>query len=107
MSKTPAKISAPAQPWWPAVLALLAVGGLHLALPESLTIGPSWLLLAIIAVLIVPVVIARLRGSFALNQALGFLVLAVVTGFMTWSLVLLVRSQKIFGLDLMRDQGAD
>ena len=80
------------QPVWPAVLAVLSVGGLHMALPESLTIGPSWLLLAVIAALIVPVTIARLRGSFVLNQTLGFLMLGVVTAFMLWSLVLLVRA---------------
>jgi hypothetical protein len=31
------------------------VGGLHLALPEPLTFGPSWLLLAVVSVLLVPV----------------------------------------------------
>ena len=74
------------------MLALVGVGGLHLALPESLTIGPDWLLLAIVAVLMVPIILARIRGSFKLNQVLGFILLAVVTGFMLWSLGLLVRS---------------
>ncbi len=81
-----------AQPVWPAAVAVLAVGGLHLALPEALTFGPSWLLLAAVAVLLVPVLIARMRGSFDLNQKLGYFLLAVVTGAMLWSLGLLVWS---------------
>jgi hypothetical protein len=81
-----------AQPVWPAILAVFSVGCLHLALPEPLTFGPSWLLLALIALLLVPVTIARLRGSFALNQWLGFLLLTVITAFMLWSLAFLVRA---------------
>jgi hypothetical protein len=74
------------------VVAILAVGGLYLALPESLTIGPSWLLLALSSVLVVPVLIARLRGSFVLNQVLGYILLGIVTAFMLWSLTALVHS---------------
>jgi hypothetical protein len=80
------------QPVWPAGLAVLAAGGLHLALPDSLTIGPPWLLLAIVAGLLIPVIAAKMTGSFALNQTLGYVLLGVVTGFMVWSLSELVRS---------------
>ncbi|MGC2398857.1 MAG: hypothetical protein WA510_03710, partial [Acidobacteriaceae bacterium] len=82
----------PAEPAWPAAVAVLAVGGLHLSLPEPLTFGPSWLLLAVVAVLLVPVLVARARGSYDLNQKLGFLLLGVVTAAMLWSVSLLVRS---------------
>jgi hypothetical protein len=81
-----------AEPPWPAALAVLAVGGLHLSLPEPLTFGPSWLLLVVVAVLLVPVLIARLRGSYTLNQRLGYVLLGVVTAAMLWSLYLLVRA---------------
>jgi hypothetical protein len=91
-AKPPVKHSARAQPVWPAVIAVLAVGGLHLALPEPLTFGPSWLLLAVVAVLLVPVLVARMRGSFDLNQKLGYVLLGVVTAAMLWSLTLLVWS---------------
>jgi hypothetical protein len=87
MTRDPAR-----QPAWPAIIAILAVGGLHLSLPESLTMGPSWLLLAVISVLMVPVVIARMRGSFVLNQVLGYITLGIVTAAVLWSLTLLVRS---------------
>jgi hypothetical protein len=92
MTPPPAKPLKPPQPRWPAAVAVLAVGGLYLALPEPLTFGPSWLLLVVVAVLLVPVWIARLRGSFVLNQVLGYILLGVVTAAMLWSLFLLVRS---------------
>ncbi len=91
-TKPQGKQTTVAQPVWPAVVAVLAVDGLHLALPEALTFGPSWLLLAVVAVLLVPVLIARMRGSFDLNQKLGYVLLAVVPGAMLWSLALLVWS---------------
>jgi hypothetical protein len=85
------------------------VGGLHLSLPEPLTFGPSWLLLAVVSVLLVPVLIARLRGSFALNQVLGYILLGVVTAAMLWSLFLLVRSlpgHQLAPLSLLRSAAA-
>jgi len=91
-TKPQEKQTAAAQPVWPAVVAVLAVGGLHLALPEVLTFGPSWLLLALVAVLLVPVLIARMRGSWELNQRLGYFLLAVVTAAMLWSVALLIWS---------------
>jgi hypothetical protein len=35
-----------AEPRWPALLALLAIGGIVMALPASLTLGPRWFVLA-------------------------------------------------------------
>jgi len=80
------------EPRWPAALALLAVGGLRLALPESLSIGPDWLLLAVIVLLMVPVEIARRAGQSYLSRVFGFIALSVVTLDMVWSLGLLVAA---------------
>jgi hypothetical protein len=89
---TQASRKKPAQPVWPAVVAVLAVGGLNLSLPEPLTFGPSWLLLAVVTVILIPVLVARMRGSFELNQKLGYVLLWVVTAALVWSVYLLVLS---------------
>lgn len=41
--------AADAEPRWPALVAALAIGGLNYALPEPLTVGPGWLVLALVA----------------------------------------------------------
>ena len=100
--------SAP-EPRWPAVLALLAIGGLQLALPESLSVGPSWLLLVILTVLLIPTVWAHRIGSLRANLMLGYLVTSIVTIDVIWSLGLLVAglpSHKQTPGDLLRSAAA-
>jgi hypothetical protein len=80
------------EPRWPAMLALIAVGGLRFALPRSLAVGPDWLVLVVVVALIVPTVVARMRGHHTLNQVLGYLTTSVVTLDMSWSLLLLIRA---------------
>src|ERR1700691_2659337 len=80
------------EPRWPVMLALLAVGGLRLSLPESLSAGPDWLILAVIGVLLVPATWARQRGKDNLNKFLGHLLSSIVTADMIWSLGLLVAA---------------
>ena len=78
------------EPRWPAIVALLAVGGLYLALPRSLAVGPRWLQFAVVAVLLIPTVISHRIGHHHINRIFGHAVAAVVTLFMIWSLGLLV-----------------
>ena len=80
------------EPRWPAMLALLAVGGLRLALPNFLSAGPGWLVLVIVVVLLIPTVLARRHGNHTLNQVLGYLITSVITLDMTWSLCLLIAA---------------
>ncbi|WP_263376429.1 hypothetical protein [Granulicella aggregans] len=80
------------EPRWPALLALIAIGGLRLALPDFLAIGPGWLVLAVIGILIVPTVIARRMSNHNMNQALGYVTNAIITLDMAWSLWLLVAA---------------
>jgi hypothetical protein len=97
------------EPRWPAMIALLAVGGLRLALPESLSAGPGWLLLIIVGLLMVPTVWARSRGLHDLNQILGYVLTSAVTIDMVWSLCLLVSalpSHKQTPQDLLRSASA-
>ena len=80
------------EPRWPGALALLAVGGLRLALPETLSVGPDWLMLAIIAALLVPTEIARRAGRPYISRILGYVATGVVTLDMVWSLGLLIAA---------------
>jgi hypothetical protein len=81
-----------AEPRWPAALAALAVGGLYLSLPEALTLGPDWLLLLLIALLLVPIAVSRRSGLFRVSKTLGYVVLVILTAGLILSLSLLVRS---------------
>jgi hypothetical protein len=86
------------------MLALLAIGGLRLALPESLSLGPAWLLILVVAILLVPTTLARRAGNDKLNQTLGYLLVTLVTADMIWSLYLLVAAlpaHKILPGDLL------
>src|SRR5581483_11512289 len=89
---TPADHHPDPEPRWPAMAALLAAGGLRIALPQSLSFGPAWLLLAIIVVLSIPTIVAHYRGMSSLNRMFGYLMSAVVTADMIWSLGLLIAA---------------
>jgi hypothetical protein len=105
MTETPKHL----EPRWPAMLALLAVGGLRLALPESLSAGPAWLLIAVVAVLMIPTVWARYRKMDLLNKILGYVLTSIVTLDMVWSLYLLIAalpSKKEAPQDLLRSAAA-
>ncbi len=78
------------EPRWPAAAAVAAVGFLNMILPERLSAGPFWLLMAIVAVLLVPVILTHHTGRQRMNQVLGYVLLAVVTAFLIYSLVELV-----------------
>jgi hypothetical protein len=78
------------EPRLPVIIALLAVGGIYTALPSALIIGPPWLLLAVVGVLLVPTLISLRLGHHHLNRILGFLVSAVITCALILSLVLLI-----------------
>ncbi|MGB8832614.1 MAG: hypothetical protein WCC95_10725, partial [Candidatus Sulfotelmatobacter sp.] len=80
------------EPRWPVMLALLAVGGLRLSLPESLSAGPDWLLIVVVGLLLIPTTWARQRGKDELNKFLGYLLSSIVTVDMIWSLGLLVAA---------------
>ena len=56
------------EPRWPAFLAMLSAAGVFWALPEPLSLGPGWLLLAVILVLMIPIVITNSRGYFKITD---------------------------------------
>jgi hypothetical protein len=64
---------------WPGVLALLGLGVVYLLLPDRYTVGPSWLVLAVVAALLVPMGVARLRGRHEIARWLALTSVGVVT----------------------------
>ncbi len=78
------------EPRWPAVIAILAVGGLNVALPSALTMGPRWLFPFLVLVLLIPTVVSHHTGRHRLNTVFGFLVDALLTVGLIISVVLLV-----------------
>jgi hypothetical protein len=78
------------EPRWPAVIAILAVGGLYLALPDSLTLGPNWLFPSLVLALLIPTNISYHTGRHRLNAILGFAVDGVLTVGLIISVTLLV-----------------
>lgn len=97
------------EPRWPAVVALFAVGGLRSALPQPLSFGPSWLVIAIVLIMIVPIVWARRVNNHTANEALGYVLNGIVTLDMLWSLGLLVvalPAHRETPLELLRSAAA-
>ena len=78
---------------FPALVTLLAVGGLYAALPFALVGGGErWILLCVVGALLVPTIIARFRGRHSINQTLGYILNGVVTVALIWSVALLVKA---------------
>jgi len=91
MSDSAEKIDKP-EPRWQALLALLAIGGIYLALPPWFIVGPTWLLPSLIAVLLVPTVMTHRMGRHSLNHALGIVINAITTLALIGSVILLVTT---------------
>jgi uncharacterized membrane protein len=79
-----------AEPRWPAFIAVLAVGGLYMALPDALTLGPRWLFPSLILSLLFPTVVSHHTGRHRLNTIFAFLVAALLTIGLTASVILLI-----------------
>ncbi|MDB6094519.1 MAG: hypothetical protein JWM32_2081 [Verrucomicrobia bacterium] len=75
---------------WEPMFALLAAAAISFALPESLSVGPSWLLLVLVLLLLIPTIISHQVGEHSWNHFFGIVANAVVTAGLGGSLVLLV-----------------
>lgn len=80
------------EPRWQALLALLAVGGIYLALPKELIVGPDWLLPVTIAISLAPSIVAHRLGRHSFNHVLGIVNNAIITGALAGSVGLLVST---------------
>jgi uncharacterized membrane protein len=80
------------EPRWQAVIAVVATGGLYVALPDSLTVGPSWWFPVVVGVLLVATIATHRARHHHIDRVLGFVVTSLITIQMIVSVVLLVRA---------------
>jgi hypothetical protein len=80
------------EPRWLALIAVLATGLVYAALPSSLSVGPHWLLLAVIAPVSVSALISHRVGHHTADKMMGYAASGILTIAMTWSLGLLVAA---------------
>ena len=78
------------EPRWPAIIAVLAVGGLYTALPNELIAGPRWLFPSVVLALLIPSIVSHHTGKQRLNTIFGFTVDGVLTAGLIISVILLV-----------------
>jgi len=78
------------EPRWQALIAVIAVAGLYVALPSSLTLGPTWLLPALVIVFVVPLLVLHRAGRHQLDTILGFALTTILTLEMIGSVALLI-----------------
>ncbi|MGA2902998.1 MAG: hypothetical protein ABSD98_04150 [Candidatus Korobacteraceae bacterium] len=85
------------EPRWPAFVAMLAAGLIYVALPERFSVGPHWLLFAVIFVLLGPIIFSYRLGRYSITRTLTFAALGAITLALAGSLGLLIQglpSQK-------------
>jgi hypothetical protein len=70
---------------------MLAAAGVYWALPKPLSVGPSWLLLVTIVLLLIPIAISARRGDHGVTRALTLVANSLITIAMIASLILLVQ----------------
>lgn len=80
------------EPRWPAVIAVLAVGGIYVAIPDYLSLGPRWLLLVVMIVLTIPILAMHRAGLATQARWLGIFSNFILTLDLIWSVVLLVQA---------------
>jgi hypothetical protein len=80
------------EPRWLAVVAMLATGLVYAALPSNLSVGPRWLLLAVIAAVVVSALVSHRVGHHTADKVIGYVASGILTIAMIWSLGLLVAA---------------
>lgn len=78
------------EPRWPAIVAVLAVGGLYTALPMQLTVGPRWAFLIIVVAMLVPTIIMHAQKYHHMDRILGFGITVLVTLALIVSVIMLI-----------------
>lgn len=78
--------------WWPAAIAFLIVGLIYAVLPDSLTIGPPWVLLLVVVLGLAGSRAMRWRGMIHPRRYVVLAALGVVSIAVTASAVFLINS---------------
>ncbi len=94
------------EPRWPVLIAILCCGGLNWLLPESMSAGPGWVVVALAGVLGVTSMLTVNRNE-TLHLFFAYSTQAVVTVALAFAVSVLIRdvlSKKVMGPDLL--QGA-
>ena len=82
----------PKEPRWLAITAMLATGLVYAGLPSKLSVGPDWLLLAVMGAIVVSTVISHRVGYHGADKMIGYAASAILTLALIWSLGLLVAA---------------
>lgn len=75
---------------WTAAIALLAIASVRFALPESLEVGPRWLHVVVLVVLLLATIFTHRSHRESLNQKLAYTLATIILLFVVWSLILLI-----------------
>ncbi len=97
------------EPRWPALIATLAVGILFYAIPDTLTVGPRWLVFALVAIFMVPAVFSNRANLRKMNEIFAYVILSLITLALISSLGLLITRlplHKETPVELLRAAGA-
>jgi uncharacterized membrane protein len=96
------------RPRWPGATSLLVIGVVYAVLREDLRVAPSFLLLVLVAVLLVPLFYAQLRGRHHLSHLLGLALSTLATaavGTSVFLLVIFLSTQPVAPATALRDAG--
>jgi len=92
--------------WWPSALVLLVLGLTYSLLSDRLTVGPPWLVGAIVVAAVALISLMRWRGLVAARRNVALAMLLVVTLAVGASAVFLLVSPSVAdvsALELLRD----
>src|SRR5438105_15596036 len=90
MPKPPSRSTPEAR--WPALIAVVGLGGSSLALPDPLVLGPRWLFPVVVGALLVTTLAAHRAKHHEFDTVLGYAISVIVTLALVTSLVLLLTS---------------
>jgi hypothetical protein len=79
------------EPRWPAFVAMVADAFIHYALPQRFSVGPRWLVFAVIFVLLIPIGFSYRRERYDVTKILTLIAIGVITLALIGSLGLLIE----------------